>query len=248
MEKKKRIRIIFGVIGGLFVLMLVMGAVSSGKRAEYFAANKEQIVGDLRAALDSEELAKCEVIVDEYRYIDDHDMKLLVAEYDEVQKAAKEARKKAEEQAAIAAQYVQVNEPFAGEVLEVKVTNIEITDRVGGVLLNESSQGGVLYFVVKYTYKNISKSPTHETPTISLVSPDGARYSADVSASVYAAGASEEYDVELLSELQPQVHSNDLEVFKVPQNMGEEDGWKVEITIEDGGFYSGVTKSIPLKR
>jgi len=246
--KKKRLLIVVGVIGGFLLLSMIIGSQQQGKQTEKFNANKEQVLSDLRTALANDDLVKASIIEDEYSLVEDYEFKGLVADYKSKVTAQKQADKEAKDQAEEASKYARTGELFSGDILEIVVKEIRITDKVGGHILGESSQKGILYFVCKYSYKNISKSPTREQPTLSLISPDGATYSPDVSAGVAAANASDDYNEEVFSELQPQVHSNGIEVFEVPSNVGEKDGWKLEIIFEDGGFSSGVTKLIPFTK
>lgn len=231
-EKKKRIRIIIGCIVGFIVFSIVMGAIETGKQEERFAANKEQILGDLRSAIDSKDLTKCDVIVDEYKYVDDHELKLLLSDYNALKDQVAAAAEQAKEQAKIDAVTAKVGVPFKGDILEITIKKVQILDTVGGAILNESAQRGVKYLAVDYSYKNISKEPTHETPDIYVISPDGATYDIDLSATGMYAGQSDDYNEEILSGLNPQVYSNSVDVYKVPESITVQTGWKLKVVYE----------------
>lgn len=240
-KKKKRVLIIVGCVVGFFVFCIILGAVASNQQNEMFAANREKVLADFEKAVEEKDLAACEAIKEVYGLVDDHEMKALFKEYDQLKDEKKAEERELAAQAEIASKTANLNQPFRHNVLEVVVKKVQLTDKVGGVILNESSLKGVKYLAVDYSYKNISKSPTHERPELIVVSPDGARYAEDISAGALYAGASADYDEEILSELNPQVHSNGVAVFKVPASIETGSGWKLEVTIEDGGFSSGKT-------
>lgn len=240
-KKQKRIRIIVGIVALFFVLVIVSGIVTSNKQNEKFTTNRENVLSDLKSAINRKDLKACERIKDEYGLVDDYQLKNLFDKYELLKDERRKADKLASAQAAEDSMTVNIGEPFRYKVLEVLVKKMQMTDKVGGVILNESSQPDITYLCVDYSYKNISKSPTHEQPELVVISPDGAEYSPDVSAGALYAGASEDYDEELISELNPQVYSNGVEVFKVPSSIRNDRGWKLQVTIETGAFSGGRT-------
>ncbi len=256
-KKKKRLIFIFGGIGVFLLLGFISSSQNHAEQNELFLANKETILSDFRTALDEENMSRAAEIKSEFNLIDDYEFKAMISEYKSILKSEHEREKLATKAkrdqeyedskvGLLNVRSISKGESFRGKVLDVRVTDIKVTDHVGGAILGEDSQSGVLYFVVDYRYENISKSPTRESPTLSVISPDGATYSADISASALYAGSSDKYNEEVFSELQPRVYSNGVEVFKVPQDFGKTNGWKLKITIEDAMFSKGITRYLPI--
>ncbi len=239
--KKKRLLIVSGIIGGLFILIIVAGIRKSGEQTEAFAKVKDTVSTEFRVALDSNDLDTCEVIKRKYGLADDQDLKNLLDEYKEKIRSKKEAEKLARKQEKERANYYQVNVPFKGKRLEVTVTKIQILKEVGSFLINEKIQDGAVYFASEYTYKNVGSSATREKPELMVISPEGIEYTEDISAGVAYAGAIDDYDEELLSELQVGLRSKGVAVFKCPDSFGKVDGWKLQVSVRGSTRTLGVS-------
>lgn len=244
-KKKKRIMIIVGSFITLIVVAGISGSATQKEQTEKFTANKEKVLIDLKEAVATDNEATFEAIQSEYSMVDDYELKALFAEYDNKQDKKEEAHKVAKQQAKERSKYVNPNDPIIGEVLEVRVKLAEVRTHVGGKIIGESSVSGVCYLCTQFSYKNISKSPTYQKPTLIVISPDGSEYSSDISASGFYAGEVNNFDIEVLSELNPQVHSNDVEVFKLPASFKKDTGWKLEVTL-GSGFSRDITKWLKL--
>ena len=247
MSKKKK-RLLF-IVGG-FILFIIF-AIISGIRTEEeqttkFDANKEQVLTDLRTALDNDDMASVKAIKEEYGFVKVQELTDLFDEYEEKVKAKKEADQIAKAEAEEASKYVNINESITGDVLEVVIKKVEVKTHVGGKIIGESSVSGVCYLCTQFSYKNISKSPTYDKPTIEVIGADGSVYSSDISASSLYANEVPDFDIEILSELNPQVHSHDVEVFKLPTSFQNETGWKLQVTVGAGSFSSGTTKLLKI--
>lgn len=129
-----------------------------------------------------------------------------------------------------------IKEAKIGEVFNYDgfdVTIIKVTkDRViggSGVVLAQASDGAS-YVNVLWTYKNTTSSPksSWSTPSIALISPDGAKYTQDAMASgmlavVFDAGE------KVLSDINPQVTIKAATSFEVADSLLKSDGWVLQV-------------------
>jgi hypothetical protein len=252
--KRKRLFIIVGIIGGLFLLMIIGGIISASKKTDEhnakLAENRDEVVASTKVALAEKNFVKLKGIKESYGYADDAELKQLLRDFENLEREAERATKEKEKALAAQekanAQVATLNNPVSDDTLAVTITKVTSLDNVGTWLFNEKALKGVKYIAIDYSYKNISKTPTHAQPELVIMSPDGSIHTEDISAGAAYASSSDDYDEEIFSQLNPQVHSNGVAVFKVPESMLSESGWKLSISLGDIGLFS-TTKFFYLK-
>ena len=112
----------------------------------------------------------------------------------------------------------------------ISIDRVEIRRSVGNDYLQKQASSGGIYVVVNYTYKNISNKPigAFSLPRISLRSPDGSKYSADIDASsTYA--MENQRDEKILSDLNPGIQTHGSQVFEIGEQMYSSTSWKILI-------------------
>lgn len=112
----------------------------------------------------------------------------------------------------------------------ISIDRVETRRSVGNDYLQKQASSGGIYVVVNYTYKNISNKPigAFSLPRISLRSPDGSKYSADIDASsTYA--MENQRDEKILSDLNPGIQTHGSQVFEIGEQMYSSTTWKILI-------------------
>ena len=110
----------------------------------------------------------------------------------------------------------------------ISIDRVETRRSVGNVYLHKQASSGGIYVVVNYTYKNISNKPigAFSLPRISLRSPDGSKYSADIDASSSHAVEIKQ-DEKIFSDLNPGIQTHGSQVFEVSEQMYSPTTWKI---------------------
>lgn len=125
---------------------------------------------------------------------------------------------------------IKIGEPFKTDKFIITVSKIATRNSVGsGFFAVNSSEGG-MFVTVEWNYKNISKRPisSFNTPTMSLISPDGAEYTADIDAT--SSFATElNLDSKILSDLNPGIKVRNAKVFEVSKTNFVPKEWVLRI-------------------
>jgi uncharacterized membrane protein YhaH (DUF805 family) len=125
---------------------------------------------------------------------------------------------------------VALNQPASVGGVEVTVTGVSQTQRVGGELVNEEAAPGGVLVVVNYTVKNTSDKPVSagDMPDLTLRDANGTVYKPDTGkTAAYATEAN--LTAKALSDLNPGLSITDAEVFEVSTNTFDPSKWVVMV-------------------
>ncbi|MBQ0140969.1 MAG: DUF4352 domain-containing protein [Kurthia sp.] len=127
-----------------------------------------------------------------------------------------------------------VNKPVViNKKAEVVVTKVEELSVIGDpeFLGHEASDGGTLV-AIQTTVKNISDEPigSFSTPTFELVDEKGTSYDSDISASSAYAVETDIDNSKILSDLNPGITVNDVQVYEVSKESYAKGKWYIEIS------------------
>jgi hypothetical protein len=130
---------------------------------------------------------------------------------------------------------------MASTELELTVTKVEFPWHIAAGFWDEWPSEGGIFVAVQYGYKNIGKKPrsTWDEPSMALISPDGAEYSADLDAAM-AYGALLDNDSKVLSDLNPGIAVKDIAVYEVSTELLKAPGWKHKVSFDGKSFETPV--------
>jgi len=123
-----------------------------------------------------------------------------------------------------------VGETFRTGKFEITVTRADQRASVGTDFFVQNPSSGAIYVALQLTYKNISNKPINffSLPSISLISPDGQKYSADLGAS--SSFATElDLDEKILSDLNPGILVRSASVFEIGSDRFSKDTWRIAV-------------------
>ena len=109
--------------------------------------------------------------------------------------------------------------------LEMCITRVRKLDKVGTKYLDRKPAEGAVFVAIDYKYKNISKEGYY--PSVNLISPDKAKYSLDVSATI-SYSSEQETNSKVISDLNPGVTANDVVVFEISKEEIIKKGWLID--------------------
>ena len=131
-----------------------------------------------------------------------------------------------------------LGEPIRVGNIELTVLSVEQKSEVGSIFLSSSAPRGATFIAVTYLYKNVTDRPISSfwnTPDVSLIDENGSTYSADIGASVSFAGEfSNDFDANILSDMNPGVSYKDGDVFEVSSQSFNLNTWKIIFNGERG--------------
>lgn len=116
----------------------------------------------------------------------------------------------------------------------IRIDRVEVRRSVGNAFFQSNAALGGIYVVVNYSYKNISSKPINafKLPTITLLSPDGARYEPDLKASTsYATEI--QLNKKILSDLNPSIQTRAADVFEINEDMYNQGIWEILVDADE---------------
>jgi len=131
-------------------------------------------------------------------------------------------------------QVVTIGEQATTVIFELSVTSVSRRRRVGSLLRGETPSPGAVYLVVTWKYRNISERPVQprSKPTISIISPRGALYVADIPANS-AVRRGRILSGAAASSVNPGIEIEEVNVFEVPKGDVGKDGWQIAIKADE---------------
>ena len=127
----------------------------------------------------------------------------------------------------------KIGEAFTVDNCEVTVTDVEKKTLVGGEWFNSTPIEGAVFVAVQYGYKNIGSEPVSffDVPSVKLLSPNGAVYDSDISASsCYESQL--DIDEKVFSDLNPGLSVRGAVVFEVSESELAKNGWYLDVDDE----------------
>ncbi|YCA46536.1 DUF4352 domain-containing protein (plasmid) [Bacillus sp. JZ8] len=115
--------------------------------------------------------------------------------------------------------------------VEVAITKVEEKSQVGNEYVNKQASEGGTFVAIQWTLKNISDKPlgTFSTPTIKLIDEKGTEYEADIDATSNYALETDIDNSKILSDLNPNIKVNDVQVFEISKDSYTSGKWYAEI-------------------
>lgn len=127
---------------------------------------------------------------------------------------------------------IKVGDTITTPKFEIKVLSVNKMRRIVANEFSESvAADGGTYIAIQWEYKNISKKPINMTwskPSVGIIDPDGAKYSADLGATMTYATIAEP-TTKVVSNLNPGIKIKDADVFEVAEENLAKPGWKIAI-------------------
>lgn len=123
------------------------------------------------------------------------------------------------------------------EKFDISVEKAGLTKKISGEYLSATPSSGGIYFAVRWNYKNKTNKPIGmlDFPRISLISPDGVKYSSDINATSTLATITK-VNRKIFSDLNPGLKVDDVSVFEISINESKKPGWKLLVNA-DTEFY-----------
>lgn len=130
-----------------------------------------------------------------------------------------------------------INDPVVvDDKAEVVITKVEEFSVIGDpdFLGHKASDGGTLV-AIQTTVKNISDEPigSFSTPSFKLIDEKGTSYDSDVSASSAYATETNIDNSKILSDLNPGIKVNDVQVYEISKESYDKGTWYIEISGEE---------------
>jgi hypothetical protein len=127
-----------------------------------------------------------------------------------------------------------VGETMVYPRIELIIVSVNHKKSVGGEFLNEVASEGAILITVDYKYKNTSPEPirSFSKPRIKLIDNKGVEYNPDIGkSSVYA--VEKNIDSKVISDLNPGITVNDVEVFEIGEKQFVEDKWTLLVSSDN---------------
>lgn len=130
-------------------------------------------------------------------------------------------------------QEISLGETATTPTFELNVQTVRRRRRVGSLFRGETPSPGAVYLVVTWGYKNISAAPVppRRKPKVTLLSPTGRVYHADVPANKAVAAGALIRGI-AASSVNPGIEIRRVDVFEVPKSVAGNAGWQVEIAAD----------------
>lgn len=137
-------------------------------------------------------------------------------------------------------QVFPTSQMVSNEMFDIAVEKIDYKDIISSNFLQSRASDGATYVCIIWFYKNISREPLGflDFPHISLISPDGVKYSSDINASATYATIMNT-NSKVLSNLNPGIRVFDAQVFEVSKEQLKKKGWKLLVKSR-GEFYFSI--------
>lgn len=123
-----------------------------------------------------------------------------------------------------------VGEAFPADNIEIRVTDVEERQRVGGEYFGEQAAEGGVLVTVRYTIKNTSPKPVSafSAPKLVLIDPAGTKYEADAGKTV-AYSTELDLDQKAFSDLNPGITVKGATVFEVSSESFDRATWNLAL-------------------
>lgn len=122
-------------------------------------------------------------------------------------------------------------QPIRTEKFEITFQSAKLRKLVGNEFLNSRPADGGIYLAIKYSIRNISDKPVGSfrlpgSANLSLLDPQGTRYSTDAAASGYYA-VELDVDTKVFSDLNPGIAVSEAAVFEVAADRFDPHTWRL---------------------
>ncbi|MCM3729639.1 DUF4352 domain-containing protein [Neobacillus cucumis] len=115
--------------------------------------------------------------------------------------------------------------------VQVSVTKVEEKAQVGSEFVNKKASDGGTLVALQLTVKNISKKPigSFSLPNFKLVDQEGTEYDSDIDATSSYAVETDIDNSKIMSDLNPGIQVNDVQVFEISKEAYASGKWFVQV-------------------